>query len=94
LLAGKLYTIVNLFLAPPINPYRHTVQELATTQSAAGTFDAVVSLSAFAKAHSVQTVGQLLALAKPGASVTLQEPVSSSPTQVCIALLYACSTLL
>lgn len=46
----------------------------------AGMFDVVVSASATAKAHGSAAIAQLLTLAKPGGSVVLQEPVSSSAT--------------
>ena len=59
------------------------MQELAKRQAAGDKpYDAIVSVSAFGNTHSVQTLGHLLALAKPGASVTVQEPVASSPTEV------------
>ena len=58
------------------------MQELAKRQAGDKPYDVILSVSAFGNTHSVQTLGHLLALAKPGAFVTVQEPVASSPTEV------------
>ncbi len=59
------------------------LQELTKQQLPGdGAYNAVLSLSASAAAHSLQTLGILVALAKPGATVVVQEVVAARPGEV------------
>lgn len=59
-------------------------QELSKQQLPGdGAYDAVVSVSASGASHSLHSLSTLLALAKPGATVVVQEPVAASPSEVC-----------
>ena len=59
------------------------LQELSKQQLPGdGAYDAVLSLSASAAAHSLETLSTLVALAKPGATVVVQEVVAARPSKV------------
>jgi len=59
-----------------------SLQELSKQQLPGdGAYDAVVSVSASGASHSLHSLSTLLALAKPGATVVVQEPVAASPSE-------------